>query len=188
VNHGFNASIVIWFLCIMLACTQAQEPDSDKKAVKVDASDQFALLTNSGKPVIVEGVVVSTLQNQSDGASFLNFSKDPAGFSALIDSAVCSSLKPMQEYEGKKVKVTGELESDEDKFQIRVTRISQIEVDQNVGSAEGEDLIPAGIPVPGKPGFVTSPHSPDGGFIDVRGFPSGAKVRDPYSGKMFLSP
>ncbi|MEP6604089.1 MAG: hypothetical protein ABJB69_09095 [Spartobacteria bacterium] len=45
-----------------------------------------------------------------------------------------------------------------------------------------------GTPVPGKQGFVTSPFAPDGGFIDVRGFPPGTEVKDPYSGKIFLTP
>jgi hypothetical protein len=48
--------------------------------------------------------------------------------------------------------------------------------------------IPYGIPVPGKTGFVTSPYSPKAGFVDVRGFPSGTEVKDPYSGKIFLTP
>lgn len=48
--------------------------------------------------------------------------------------------------------------------------------------------IPYGIPVPNKPGFVTSPFSPKSGYVDVRGFPSGTEVKDPYSGKVFLTP
>ena len=48
--------------------------------------------------------------------------------------------------------------------------------------------IPYGIPVPNKPGFVTSPYSPKSGYVDVRGFLSGTEVKDPYSGKIFLTP
>jgi hypothetical protein len=48
--------------------------------------------------------------------------------------------------------------------------------------------IPYGIPVPNKPGFVTSPFAPKAGYVDVRGFPSGTEVMDPYSGKIFLTP
>src|SRR5256885_13554866 len=45
-----------------------------------------------------------------------------------------------------------------------------------------------GKPVPGKSGLVTSPYSPDAGYIDVRGFAPGTPVKDPYSGKIFLTP
>jgi hypothetical protein len=52
---------------------------------------------------------------------------------------------------------------------------------------KGDDL-PYGTPVAGKQGFVTSPFSPNAGYIDVRGFSPGTPVKDPYSGKVFLTP
>ena len=52
---------------------------------------------------------------------------------------------------------------------------------------KGEDL-PYGTPVPGKTGFVTSPFSPNSGYIDVRGFAPVTPVKDPYTGKVFLTP
>lgn len=48
--------------------------------------------------------------------------------------------------------------------------------------------LPFGIPVPNKPGFVMSPYAPRSGYVDVHGFPSGAEVKDPYTGKSFLTP
>lgn len=55
------------------------------------------------------------------------------------------------------------------------------------GSDEKADL-PYGTPVPGKPGFVTSPFAPDAGYVQVLGFPQGTPVEDPYTGKIFLTP
>lgn len=52
---------------------------------------------------------------------------------------------------------------------------------------KGKDL-PFGIPVPGKKGFVTSPYSPDGNYVDVRSFAPGTEVKDPYTGKTFRVP
>lgn len=52
-----------------------------------------------------------------------------------------------------------------------------------------QSAIPWGIPVEGKPGFIRSPYSPGGGQIDVRGFPPGTEIKDPYNpGKLLLVP
>ena len=43
-------------------------------------------------------------------------------------------------------------------------------------------------PVPGKPGYVFSPFDPNGGYVDVTGYASGSKAKDPYSGQIFIVP
>jgi len=47
--------------------------------------------------------------------------------------------------------------------------------------ADNTDGLPFGQPVPGNPGFVTSPTAPTSGYIDVRGFEPGSEVVDPYT-------
>ena len=48
--------------------------------------------------------------------------------------------------------------------------------------------IPYGKPVPGKPGYVFSPFDKKGGYVDVTGYSPGQKVKDPYTGRIFLVP
>ena len=55
-------------------------------------------------------------------------------------------------------------------------------------TANGPTQYPTAKAVPGKPGYVFSPYDPNGGYVDVNGFTSGSKVKDPYSGKIFLVP
>jgi hypothetical protein len=56
------------------------------------------------------------------------------------------------------------------------------------GASQQKTELPYGIPVPGKPGLVTSPFAPDSGYVEVTGFPPGTAVEDPYTGKIFLTP
>lgn len=55
-------------------------------------------------------------------------------------------------------------------------------------TASTQTQLPTAKPVPGKPGYVFSPFDASGGYVDVTGYTSGQKVKDPYSGKIFLVP
>lgn len=54
-------------------------------------------------------------------------------------------------------------------------------------SASTTVQFPTAKPVPGKPGFVYS-IDPKGGIVDVTGYKSGDKAKDPYTQKIFIIP
>ena len=53
--------------------------------------------------------------------------------------------------------------------------------------APSDSQFPTAKRVPNKPGFVFSPSDPSK-YVDVSGYPSGSKAKDPYSGKIFTVP
>jgi len=73
-----------------------------------------------------------------------------------------------------------------DHVQVLLITAKMVNADEKAKADAGK--WPGASPVPGKPGFVTSPYKPDAGYIDVRGFPKGTEVKDPYTGKAFLVP
>ncbi|PYK41345.1 MAG: hypothetical protein DME60_03885 [Verrucomicrobia bacterium] len=42
--------------------------------------------------------------------------------------------------------------------------------------------------VPGKPGYVVSPFDSSGRYVDITGYTSGSKVKDPWTNKIFIVP
>jgi len=67
---------------------------------------------------------------------------------------------------------------------IEMVRVAIAVTDPKVKNAD----LPYAIPVPNKPGFVTSPFAPNAGLVDVRDFAPGAAVKDPYTGRIFFTP
>jgi hypothetical protein len=55
-------------------------------------------------------------------------------------------------------------------------------------TAAAQPQFPTGKPVPGHAGLVYNPFDPNGGYIDVSGYPPGTKVKDPDSQKIFIVP
>jgi hypothetical protein len=47
---------------------------------------------------------------------------------------------------------------------------------------------PTATAVPGKPGYVFSPFDSSGRYVDVSGYTSGTKVKDPWTDKIFVVP
>ena len=51
-----------------------------------------------------------------------------------------------------------------------------------------QPAFPTAKPVPDKPGYVLSPFDPSGRYVDVSGYASGSKVKDPWTDKIFVVP
>jgi hypothetical protein len=47
---------------------------------------------------------------------------------------------------------------------------------------------PTAKAVPGRPGYVVSPFDSSGRYVDVSGYASGTKVKDPWTDKIFIVP
>lgn len=54
--------------------------------------------------------------------------------------------------------------------------------------SSSEANFPTAKAVPDKPGYVFSPFDKEGRYVDISGFPSGTKVKDPWTDKIFLVP
>ena len=57
---------------------------------------------------------------------------------------------------------------------------------RKVSSPKSE--FPTAKAVPGKPGYVFSPFDTDKRYVDVSGYASGSKVKDPWTDKIFVVP
>ena len=77
----------------------------------------------------------------------------------------------------------------------RVSRVSRDETAQTkprrsaaprTSSAQLE--FPTAKSVPDKPGYVVSPFDASGRYVDVSGYASGSKVKDPWTDKIFIVP
>ena len=60
-------------------------------------------------------------------------------------------------------------------------------IKQELFRPEKESIL-FGISIQGREGLILSPYAPDKGLIDVRGFPPGSQVQDPYTNQIIKVP
>jgi len=60
--------------------------------------------------------------------------------------------------------------------------------EQTAATHERLDLLRIAERVPGKSGLVMSPFDPEARYVDVSGYASGSKVKDPWTEKIFIVP
>ena len=58
----------------------------------------------------------------------------------------------------------------------------------SAASSPTEPTFPTAEMVPGKPGYVISPFDTKGRYVDVSGYASGSKAKDPWTDKIFIVP
>lgn len=99
------------------------------KIPTLDATDLAALKANTGNKIAVEGTVVSTKRGPNDGLRFINFSKRKTiGFTAALVPAVYAKFPDIDSLPGRRVRVTGVLETYKKKLVIKVSRAKQVKV------------------------------------------------------------
>jgi hypothetical protein len=62
----------------------------------------------------------------------------------------------------------------------------KLSASSRASSAQAE--FPTAKAVPGKPGYVVSPFDSSERYVDVSGYTSGSKVKDPWTDKIFIVP
>lgn len=123
------AAILLSVLVLPGAPLLAATKEKEAPVPVLSATDTKALKAHLGRNVTVEGIVLTAAPGTKDGMRFLNFSESKTtGFVAAIVPAVYPKLRPLENYTGKLVRVTGPLETYKKKPQIKVTRISQIKM------------------------------------------------------------
>jgi hypothetical protein len=56
------------------------------------------------------------------------------------------------------------------------------------GTSSEQPEFPTAKAVSGKPGYVISPFDSSGRYVDITGYTSGSKVKDPWTNKIFIVP
>jgi hypothetical protein len=65
---------------------------------------------------------------------------------------------------------------------------SKIKPSSSSPASSGQAEFPTAELVPGKPGYVISPFDSSARYVDVSGYTSGSKVKDPWTNKIFIVP
>lgn len=109
---------------------------------------------------------------------------DPAGKGFTFAFAISPGNEPLVTLIMKRPTVAQVLAEIVSQTGMKMTQ----EIKGCVSFQPGKEGVPYGTPVPNKPGFVTSPHNPDAGYVDVHGLKSGTQIQCPYTKKPFLVP
>lgn len=153
-------------------CAQIAVPGIPERQALALAPDKGAIYRIHGKVTAIDPIAKTITIGNKAGSKTMAISQ----YSVLIKNGAATSFS--------NVAIADEADGIAGMVFNKFTAISL-----RFGPYRGD--LPYGIPVPNKPGYVTSPYRPRvglTGYVDVRGIPAGMEAKDPYSGKIFLVP
>lgn len=136
----FAQTLALVAALTFLLASAPPAPAEEKPAVAAEApvekiyapGDLEALKEQKGKPVVVEGTVAAQGESKSGGVRYLNFSKNFKQTISLVfilsTGGDAFAKEKLAEYVGKKVRVTGVVETYNDALQIKIQKLDQIQV------------------------------------------------------------
>ena len=163
----------IAFLLSMAVCgCRTAENVASTSAAVVTAPAHFVSKKLRGEPTDTETTDTTVYENQPVETAPPPSQPTPARSPRTITSTTTTASSPAQQAE----------------TYPSTSATSRPSATPRSSSTNSAPQFPVAKAVPGKPGYVFSPYDPNGGYVDVSGYPSGSKVKDPYSQKIFLVP
>ena len=122
----------------------------------------------------------------SEAVTTETLSSDAAiGSQSVPASQVPLTRKPMRQESVEQIPTSSPRVARKDAAQSK-TKKTQTSGSEPARSTQPE--FPMAKAVPGKPGYVVSPFDSSGRYVDVSGYASGTKVKDPWTDKIFIVP
>ena len=166
-----RAGAIVFLLSVAVCVCRTAENVASTSAAVVTAPVHFVSKKLGGEQTTTETAGATVYENQPVETTPPPPQPTPVRSPRTITSTTATASPPQQNETHPSTSTT-----------------SHVGVTPQSSSTNSAAQFPVAKPVPGKPGYVFSPYDPNGGYVDVSGYPSGSKVKDPYSQKIFLVP
>ena len=114
------------------------------------------------------------------------------GTAEATSSDVTQPGRPVSSQQVASSQRSSKRQAEDSQSSSRTTRTETTQANAKTSSSAQTSYPQAGFPtakaVPEKPGYVFSPFDSSGRYVDVSGYASGTKVKDPWTDKIFVVP